>query len=230
MANPAWPSRILPGFEERCRLGRDHRLTGRLQPGRSATLLRISGGSNDDHGAPPIGTRPEREPVEPRVSVENLGEFPNLTDQGDEEQYPHPPLKPVACHPKSEGDAEKGSLMRTWLIAACLLGLTAWTAQAQQATPRSGAGEGSSSGMTTGPAANNPGGQVQGSPNSRATDCMPNDTRPDCQQAAVPGSRGENPMRDDRTGAAPPDGRSGAAGGAGSPSEPARPGSGGLPY
>ncbi len=34
---------------------------------------------------------PEGEPVEPVIAVENEGEFPTLTDQGEGEQVPHWP-------------------------------------------------------------------------------------------------------------------------------------------
>jgi hypothetical protein len=32
---------------------------------------------------------PAGEPVEPLVAIENAGEFPTLTDQGEESTYPH---------------------------------------------------------------------------------------------------------------------------------------------
>lgn len=34
---------------------------------------------------------PEGEPIEPTLAVENEGEFPTLTDQGEGEQVPHRP-------------------------------------------------------------------------------------------------------------------------------------------
>jgi hypothetical protein len=36
-----------------------------------------------------VGLTPTGEPVEPLVAVENAGEFPTLTDQGEESPYPH---------------------------------------------------------------------------------------------------------------------------------------------
>jgi hypothetical protein len=41
---------------------------------------------------------PNGEPVEPLLAVENAGEFPTLTDQGEEKAYPSasPPQRPVA--------------------------------------------------------------------------------------------------------------------------------------
>jgi len=41
---------------------------------------------------------PNGEPVEPLLAVENAGEFPTLTDQGEEKAYPSaaPPQRPAA--------------------------------------------------------------------------------------------------------------------------------------
>jgi hypothetical protein len=38
------------------------------------------------------------EPVEPLTSVANQGEFPTLTDQGEEQTYPIPPAPPHRPH------------------------------------------------------------------------------------------------------------------------------------
>jgi hypothetical protein len=38
------------------------------------------------HDAP---STPAGEPVEPLVAIENVGEFPTLTDQGEERTHPH---------------------------------------------------------------------------------------------------------------------------------------------
>ncbi len=38
---------------------------------------------------------PEGEPIEPVIAVENEGEFPTLTDQGEGEQVPHWPEQRV---------------------------------------------------------------------------------------------------------------------------------------
>jgi Protein of unknown function (DUF2934) len=38
---------------------------------------------------------PEGEPIEPVIAVENEGEFPTLTDQGEGEQVPHWPGQKV---------------------------------------------------------------------------------------------------------------------------------------
>ncbi len=38
---------------------------------------------------------PEGEPIEPVIAVENEGEFPTLTDQGEGEQVPHWPGQQV---------------------------------------------------------------------------------------------------------------------------------------
>jgi len=35
-------------------------------------------------------TSPTGEPIEPLEAVENVGEFPTLTDQGEEQTYPKP--------------------------------------------------------------------------------------------------------------------------------------------
>jgi Protein of unknown function (DUF2934) len=35
-------------------------------------------------------TGPTGEPIEPLIAVENAGEFPTLTDQGEEQTYPKP--------------------------------------------------------------------------------------------------------------------------------------------
>jgi hypothetical protein len=65
----------------------------------------------------PDPERPGREPVEPLVAVENAGEFPTLTDQGEERAAParreaaakaKRPLKPEA--PKSASGRAKAEL------------------------------------------------------------------------------------------------------------------------
>ena len=38
---------------------------------------------------------PEGEPIEPLIAVENEGEFPTLTDQGEGDQVPHRPGQKV---------------------------------------------------------------------------------------------------------------------------------------
>ena len=46
----------------------------------------------------PFALSPNGEPVEPLLAVENAGEFPTLTDQGEEKAYPSapPPQRSVA--------------------------------------------------------------------------------------------------------------------------------------
>lgn len=39
-------------------------------------------------GADPVARSPTNEPVEPLLAVKNVGEFPTLTDQGEEQTYP----------------------------------------------------------------------------------------------------------------------------------------------
>lgn len=49
----------------------------------------------DDPIAAEDALGPESEPIEPLQSVENEGEFPTLTDQGEGEQVPHRPGQKV---------------------------------------------------------------------------------------------------------------------------------------
>lgn len=49
----------------------------------------------DDPIASDDSVGPEGEPIEPLEAVENEGEFPTLTDQGEGEQVPHRPGQKV---------------------------------------------------------------------------------------------------------------------------------------
>ena len=49
----------------------------------------------DDPIASDDALGPEGEPIEPLISVENEGEFPTLTDQGEGDQVPHRPGQKV---------------------------------------------------------------------------------------------------------------------------------------
>jgi Protein of unknown function (DUF2934) len=88
----------MPDFEERVR-ERAHRLweeEGRREPlgERHLDLARelIAIEDNQKLATKPIpregATGPSGEPIEPIEAVENLGEFPTITDQG-ESSYPH---------------------------------------------------------------------------------------------------------------------------------------------
>lgn len=57
---------------------------------------------------PQATTRPAKDPrapdAEPAIAIENQGEFPTLTDQGEDQGYPTP-RKPVPDRPTTQGPA-----------------------------------------------------------------------------------------------------------------------------
>ena len=61
----------------------------------------------------PDPEQPAREPVEPLVAVENAGEFPTLTDQGEEQAFPKPRAAAAKAKSPLRAEAAKPATART---------------------------------------------------------------------------------------------------------------------